>query len=149
MSQQLLTYEDLLQQLSNAQQEVLMLKEENSALRKVLEENGIKCVEQCAVAKAKQKERNNLSVEQRVELFRSLFKGREDVFARRWQSEQTGKAGYQPVCQNEWRHGVCDKKKYKCAECPNREFFPIGYQHVYDHLAGTKENCSNVIGDTK
>lgn len=145
MSQQLPTYEDLLQQLRNVQQEVLMLKEENSVLRKVLEENGIKYVEQRAVAKAKQ-ERNNLSVEQRVELFRSLFKGREDVFARRWQSEQTGKAGYQPVCRNEWRYGVCDKKKYKCAECPNREFFPIGYQHVYDHLAGTKENCSDVIG---
>lgn len=81
-----------------------------------------------------------------MELFRSLFKGREDVFARRWQSEQTSRAGYQPVCRNEWRYGVCDKKKYKCAECPNREFMPLEYQHVYDHLAGTKDNCSDVIG---
>lgn len=125
---------------------MLRLKEENSALRKVLEENGIKYVSQCVEEKPKQKERNNLSVEQRVELFRSLFRGREDVFARRWQSEQTGKAGYQPACRNEWRYGVCDKKKYKCAECPNREFLPLEYQHIYNHLSGTKENCSDVIG---
>ena len=146
MPKQLPTYEDLLLQLSSAHQEVLRLKEENSALRKALEEKGITYVEESVVAESKRKESNNLSVEQRVELFRSLFKGREDVFARRWQSEQTGKAGYQPVCRNEWRYGVCDKKKYKCAECPNREFMPLEYQHVYDHLAGAKENCSDVIG---
>ena len=51
-----------------------------------------------------------LSIEERVAIFRSLFKGREDVFARRWFSKTTGKSGYQPVCINEWRRGVCDKK---------------------------------------
>ena len=51
-----------------------------------------------------------LSIEERVTLFHSLFKGREDVFARRWFSKTTGKSGYQPVCINEWRRGVCDKK---------------------------------------
>ena len=44
-----------------------------------------------------------LSIDERVALFMSLFKGREDVFARRWFSKSTGKAGYQPVCVNEWR----------------------------------------------
>ena len=44
-----------------------------------------------------------LSLDERVALFMSLFKGREDVFARRWFSKSTGKAGYQPVCINEWR----------------------------------------------
>ena len=43
-----------------------------------------------------------LSLQEKVGLFRSLFRGREDVFARRWFSKATGKAGYQPVCQNEW-----------------------------------------------
>ena len=43
-----------------------------------------------------------LSLQEKVDLFRSLFKGREDVFARRWFSKTTGKAGYQPVCCNEW-----------------------------------------------
>lgn len=74
-----------------------------------------------------------LSLDERVALFMSLFKGRKDVFARRWFSKSTGKAGYQPVCVNEWRRGVCDKKTYKCAECPNRDFAPLTSHDVYRH----------------
>ena len=44
----------------------------------------------------------NLSLQEKIDLFCSLFKGREDVFARRWYSKTSGKAGYQPVYQNEW-----------------------------------------------
>lgn len=87
-----------------------------------------------------------LSLDERVALFMSLFKGREDVFARRWFSKSTGKAGYQPVCVNEWRRGVCDKKTYKCAECPNRDFAPLTSQDVYRHLGGKDENCCDVVG---
>ena len=89
---------------------------------------------------------SNLGVEHRVALFRSLFRGREDVFARRWYSKNTDKGGYQPVCINEWRRGVCDKKKHKCAECPNRNFAPLGYYDIYRHLEGKKEDSSDVIG---
>ena len=87
-----------------------------------------------------------LSLDERVALFMSLFKGRKDVFARRWFSKSTGKAGYQPVCVNEWRRGVCDKKTYKCAECPNRDFAPLTSQDVYRHLEGKDENCCDVVG---
>ena len=87
-----------------------------------------------------------LSLDERVALFMSLFKGREDVFARRWFSKSTGKAGYQPVCVNEWKRGVCDKKTYKCAECPNRYFAPLTSQDVYRHLEGKDENCCDVVG---
>ena len=87
-----------------------------------------------------------LSLDERVALFMSLFKGREDVFARRWFSKSTGKAGYQPVCINEWRRGICDKKTYKCAECPNRDFAPLTSQDVYRHLEGKDENCCDVVG---
>lgn len=126
--------------------EIERLQQENMTLKKMLEDNGITLLYRQKEAPSKSSERNNLSVEQRVELFRSLFRGREDVFARRWQSGQTGRAGYQPVCKNEWQHGMCDKKSHKCAECPNREFLPLEYHHVYEHLAGIKENCSDVIG---
>ena len=87
-----------------------------------------------------------LSLDERVTLFMSLFKGREDVFARRWFSKTTGKGGYQPVCANEWRRGVCDKKKFKCAECPNRNFAPLTSQDIYRHLEGKDENCCDVVG---
>ena len=87
-----------------------------------------------------------LSLDERVTLFMSLFKGREDVFARRWFSKTIGKGGYQPVCANEWRRGVCDKKKFKCAECPNRNFAPLTFQDIYRHLESKDENCCDVVG---
>ena len=59
--------------------------------------------------------KQHLSLEEKVDVFRNLFKGREDVFARRWYSRTSGKSGYQPVCRNEWDMKLCDKKKYKYA----------------------------------
>lgn len=41
-----------------------------------------------------------LSVNQKIELFKKLFKGRSDVFAKRWQNS-TGRSGYSFACQNE------------------------------------------------
>jgi hypothetical protein len=38
----------------------------------------------------------------KVALFRSLFRGREDVYARRFVSPKTGNSGYAPACANEW-----------------------------------------------
>ena len=87
-----------------------------------------------------------LSIDERIRLFQSLFKGREDVFARRWFSKTTGKSGYQPVCINEWKQGICDKKKYRCAMCPNRSFAPLTTQDMYRHLEGKDEYCCDVVG---
>ena len=75
-----------------------------------------------------------------------MFRGREDVFARRWYSKVTNKSGYQPVCVNEWRRGLCDKKAIKCAECPNRNFLSLGYDDVCRHLIGNDENGCDVVG---
>jgi hypothetical protein len=77
-----------------------------------------------------------LSLEDKVSLFRSIFKGRDDVFARRWYSKTADRGGYQPVCTNEWRKGICDKKVHKCAECPNRDFTPLRDRNIYRHLEG-------------
>lgn len=79
------------------------------------------------------------SSKDKIALFRSLFRGREDVFARRWYSKTTDKSGYQPVCTNEWTHGICDKKKYKCSVCPNRELLPLSDKDIFDHLSGKDE----------
>jgi len=81
-----------------------------------------------------------------VDVFRNLFKGREDVFARRWYSRTSGKSGYQPVCRNEWDRQLCDKKRYKCTECPNRSFKPLEYEDIYRHLEGKSPDGQDVIG---
>ena len=90
--------------------------------------------------------KQHLSLEEKVDVFRNLFKGREDVFARRWYSRTSGKSGYQPVCRNEWDRKLCDKKKYKCTECPNRSFKPLEYEDIYRHLEGKSPEGQDVIG---
>ena len=87
-----------------------------------------------------------LSLQEKVDLFRSMFKGREDVFARRWYSKASGKGGYQPVCLNEWNRQLCDKRKFKCAECPNRLFAPLTDNEIYRHLEGKDADGRDVIG---
>jgi hypothetical protein len=66
--------------------------------------------------------------ELKIRLFRSLFRGREDVYPRRFESRKTGKSGYAPVCANEWVQGICEKPRIKCAVCPHRRFHrPLGH----------------------
>ncbi|MEX2606570.1 MAG: DEAD/DEAH box helicase family protein, partial [Kiritimatiellia bacterium] len=74
--------------------------------------------------------------EEKIRLFRSLFRGREDVFARRFESRKTGRGGYAPACRNEWVRGICEKPRIKCADCRNRAFIPIGEEEVHAHLTG-------------
>jgi len=50
----------------------------------------------------------------KIALFRSLFRGRDDVYARRFESRRTGNSGYQPACANEWDRVLCEKPKNKC-----------------------------------
>ena len=84
------------------------------------------------------------SAQEKIEFFLSVFKGREGVYARRYHSTATGKSGYTPVCKNEWAHGLCDKKKHKCPECPNREFQPLTAEVVKAHLIGRDPFCRDV-----
>lgn len=143
--------EDIQEKYNHLLQQNEALRQENEVLKSLLYAHGIeykpKHVEEKVVAYSPITLPSvKLSIEERVAIFHSLFKGREDVFARRWFSKTTGKSGYQPVCINEWRRGVCDKKKYKCADCPNRHFAPLTYQDLYRHLEGKDENCCDVVG---
>jgi superfamily II DNA or RNA helicase len=73
---------------------------------------------------------------EKVALFRSLFRGREEVFPRRWENPKTGKVGYSPVCRNEWARGVWEKPRIRCGECPNQAFIPFDDDAVRSHLTG-------------
>jgi len=72
----------------------------------------------------------------KIKLFRSLFRGREDVYPRRFESRKTGRGGYQPACANEWVRGLCEKPRIKCLECPNRRFLPVTDEVIRQHLSG-------------
>lgn len=86
------------------------------------------------------------SAQEKIALFLSLFRGREDVCARRYYSLKTGKSGYVPLCGNEWEPGLCDKKAHRCPDCPNRAFVPLTAQIVKAHLMGQDGYGRDVAG---
>jgi hypothetical protein len=47
----------------------------------------------------------------KIRLFKALFKGREDVYTKRWENKKKNISGYSPVCLNEWSVGICSKPK--------------------------------------
>jgi superfamily II DNA or RNA helicase len=73
---------------------------------------------------------------EKIALFRGLFRGRDDVFAKLWVNPRTGRRGYAPACSNEWVRDVCEKPRVKCSDCPNQAFVPMSNQIVLDHLQG-------------
>ncbi|GGK06053.1 helicase [Lentibacillus kapialis] len=97
--------------LQKAMKEIERLKKENTELRQRLQLYEPQLPSKHTENKTKEEKLN-----ERVNLFRSLFKGREDVFAYRWEMDN-GKSGYSPARSN------------------NR-FLALTHQDIYDHLRG-------------
>ena len=79
----------------------------------------------------------HLTKAEKVRYFMSLFRGRADVFAKRWEKKDGSKSGYSPACKNEWVRGFCKKGKgQKCHECDKCEFIPLSEEQIERHLRG-------------
>jgi len=72
----------------------------------------------------------------KIQLFRFLFRGRDDIYPRRFESRKTGRSGYAPACANEWVRGICEKPRIKCSQCQFRQFLPITDDVIRWHLSG-------------
>jgi len=72
---------------------------------------------------------------EKIRLFMSLFKGREDVYAKRWQNRE-GIAGYAPVCRNEWKSGLCRKPAVNCFACRHQSYDALDEKVIEAHLRG-------------
>ncbi|EME69437.1 hypothetical protein H261_13239 [Paramagnetospirillum caucaseum] len=81
----------------------------------------------------------------KIALFHSLFRGRDDVFPKRWSNPKSGKSGYSPACANEWVPRLCGKPKVKCGDCPNRHFLPVTDTIIAQHLRGEGADGRNFI----
>lgn len=80
----------------------------------------------------------NSTLKEKIKLYRSLFHGRNDVFALRWDNESKNTHGYKPYCINEWKHGICNKSEVKCSDCDFRKFKSLEDKDIVDHLSGQK-----------
>lgn len=72
------------------------------------------------------------NVEEKLAIYRSYFRGREDVYPIRWNNKQ-GKSGYSPACGNEWT-AVCWKPQVKCSACTHQKFLSVTDEVISKHL---------------
>ena len=80
-----------------------------------------------------------LAPQEKIDIFKNLFKGRNDVFAARWESKDKIKTGYTPVCLNEWKRGACIKiSRGKCKDCENQKYASLSDYYIEQHLRGYK-----------
>jgi hypothetical protein len=93
--------------LKLAQEQCEQLRRENACLRAMLGIQNPATIE-TASPEANVVDRPNVSVsevltpDKKLALFRSLFRGREDVYAVRWEGKG-GKSGYSPAGVMDWR----------------------------------------------
>jgi hypothetical protein len=124
----------------SAQKELAELDARRSALleriKQLKEERDLITKASAPSSHRKTRVTNQSSEAEKIYLFRSLFRGREDVYPRRFESRRTGKTGYQPACGNEWMRGICEKPKIKCGDCENRELLPLTDKVIRNHLLG-------------
>lgn len=77
-----------------------------------------------------------MSAPQKIALFRSLFHGREDVYARRWESPD-GRSGYSPNTERDWRSYYAAKTEdRKRIDRETRKNIPLDDDEIHSHLAG-------------
>lgn len=84
----------------------------------------------------------------KLELFRSLFTGRKDVYAHGYRRKDGG-ISYTPACANEWKPGICPKvahQRVKCAECRSRTFLELSDATIIAHFKGSDDRLRDVIG---
>jgi superfamily II DNA or RNA helicase len=128
-----------------ADAECRRLREENARLRKLLTEHNIQIPPAEPASRPSVKAVEVLSPEdrkdrarKRIALFQSLFRGREDVYARRWESPD-GRSGYTPAAQKDWkainRSRPEDRKR---VDQKTRKFFPLTEAVIENHLLGAE-----------
>ncbi|MBN2321507.1 MAG: DEAD/DEAH box helicase family protein [Acidobacteria bacterium] len=79
---------------------------------------------------------NTTDSSEKIKLFMTLFKGRDDVYAKRWENRKKGTSGYSPVCLNEWIVGVCGKPKSPCSRCAHKSYAILDEAVIENHLRG-------------
>ena len=127
----------------NLMQEIERLRDENAQLRDLLRTHGIPLpvIAQDADSTVELKASSppvvtkGSPMAEKTALFLSLFQGRSDVFARRWEGKN-GRAGYSPACKNEWKPGICLKPKGKCVNCAHAEYCAYDAAAIESHLRG-------------
>jgi hypothetical protein len=129
--------------LQSAIAEVQRQREENVRLRRLLQDHGIQLpVVQSpngipvTTSTLPSAQTPVLKAEQRIALFRSLFHGRDDVYAVRWENAD-GRSGYMPKADRDWKAYLRAKDEdRRKVDRQTRKFRPLTDEVVRGHLVG-------------
>ena len=115
------------------------LEEENERLRKLLAEHPV-VADSAPITTQPPVEpapcRSKLSTSEKITLFRSLFRGREDVYAQRWESPD-GRSGYSPRTDRDWQaFYAATPEDRKRVDKETRKNIPLTDEAIHTHLAG-------------
>jgi hypothetical protein len=135
--------EDLLPTFNSTDQEIHCLREENIRLKQLLTLHGIPIPPPSPLARPQGSARKTSevksgeeSVRQRIVFFRSLFRGREDVYAVRWQTAD-GRAGYSPSTLKNWKAiNQSRPEERKKVDRETRTLLPLTDTVIERHLRG-------------
>ena len=137
----------LIHSFANAHEDIRFTLEEKAAVQTTKNENEAAAdKQQIPQTAANALVNRNSTAQEKINLYTSLFVGRQDVFALRWYNAKSNKSGYSPVCENKWKIGKCDMKKYSCADCPFKLHVPLSDRYIFNHLAGKDSTCRDVVG---
>lgn len=83
---------------------------------------------------------NRLSTEEKLDIYMSYFRGRDDVFPYlSIDKNDPNKKYYIPACINEWKKGICNKTIGKpCKNCQYRENKPLSIDIIKSHILNNK-----------
>ena len=134
--------------------EVRRLLEENARLRSLLIAHRIPIPEaakptlhlpQILNAVPESRKSRIATAKQRIALFRSLFRGREDIFAVRWENND-GRSGYMPKADRDWKSYLNAKDEdRKKVDRLTRTYWPLTDDVIHGHLVG--EQTVGIYGD--
>jgi hypothetical protein len=123
-------------ELSHLEKQREFLIDQIASLKREKESLQFSVVEESPATYSNASVTSHSSDQEKIRLFRNLFRGREDVYARRFESHKTGRTGYQPECRNEWMAGLCKKPAIKCSRCEHRQLIPLSDSVIRNHLMG-------------
>ena len=112
------------------------LEREIDRLRSLLNLHGIAIPPEQLVSPKVQPPISHLKTPEKIALFRSLFRGREDVYARRWESPD-GRTGYSPNAERDWKAYYAAKPEdRKRVDKETKKNVPLDDEAIHNHLAG-------------
>lgn len=145
-------FETLSEKLARVTNECERLRQENSRLRALLNQRTpyskdplVAVPRDCSETPQSSADRttilaetakSELSVAEKIALFRSLFRGRDDTYAVRWEGTN-GKSGYSPASIKDWDAlRLVPKSEWKKRDKQTRQLLSLTDDALHNHLSG-------------